>query len=158
MLSSLEINRPVEEVFAFIEDGNRTQTYLNREFQIRPVLQAPSQDGIYRVGSKVTGQGSFAGVMVKIDYKVAAVQPDRLIKLKSVGGQYDSEVRWQLQPVDDNRTRLFLEVKVKPLISFGFMLDSVVNMMLDPLITGFLDQSLAKLKHLLENERAVVAA
>jgi len=151
------INRSVEEVFSYIENGHNTSNYISKEFQIKPVLSVGSQDANYRMGSQVVGQGAFAGMAVNIQYQVAVFQPNRHIRLKSVGGLYESEVNWQLESQGDNRTSLLLEVKVKPKFSLGVM-GSMFDKVVGPLIKQILTQSLSKLKYIMERQPVAVAA
>jgi hypothetical protein len=152
MRSTIEIDRPVEEVFAYIEDGNRSNDYLNGEFQISPV-RSTSHDGRYRLGSLVQGQGVFLKQrFVKLVYRVEELKPNRLVTLKTIEGDYHSVVRWVLHPVSANRTYLSLDVTLKPVKGLVGMLSGLMKTYLEPVIDRYLGHSLLQLKGRLEHK------
>jgi len=153
MKSSVEIMCPVEKLFAYIEDGNKTDTYMNNEFRVRPVLKPPSEDGYYRLGGLILGQGSFfAGIVVKIAYRVTVVKANELVSLKAEGGKFDSEVKWTLESLDENKSRIALEVTLKPRSSLMAMATNLMQSHVEPTVTNYLHRSLVQLKNILEQE------
>ena len=77
---SVTINRPVDEVFAFVADGENARRW-------RPgVLDVARQSGeglgaIYRQGVKGPG-----GRRIAADYEVTAFEPDRRIAFHAIAG------------------------------------------------------------------------
>lgn len=153
MKRSIEIDRPAEEIFEYIEDGNKSDKYLNGSFKVEPVRRAPSQDGHYRLGSLVVGEGSFFGKdMIHLVYRVVTLKPGRIVSLKTEEGKFYSEVNWQLQPLNDQKTRVSLEVNLEPRRGW---LSRMVDMMQDyiePKISRYIGQSLVQLKRAVEVE------
>lgn len=150
MKSTVEIAQPPEVVFEYLEDGHKTSTYMAREFQITPVLKPPSLDGHYRLGTQVKGLGSFFALQIVIMYKVVTFEPGRAVLLRSEGGRYNSEVLWLLKPNENGGTTLSLEVKVAARGGLIGLLTNTTIAQLEPIIGGFLDKSLLRLKNILE--------
>jgi hypothetical protein len=149
--SSIEIQNSPEQVFEFLLDGHKTGTYFAREFEIKPVLRHPSPDGRYRLGTLVNGKGTFFGLSVGILYKVVDFKPEQVVRLLSQGGNYDSEVIWQLNSTNLNHTNISLELALahRPGL-FGLFTNMALNP-LEPILHGYLHGSLFRLKKILEN-------
>ena len=158
MQNEIEINQPVETVFSYIVESKNTSNYLSKEFQIKPVSTSPSHDGRFSPGSVVVGQGNFAGTRVRIEYQVVVFEPGRLIKLKAVGGQYESEVYWRLFPLDTSNCRISLEVNIKPRYDLGGFIGRMINLVVAPIINIILNQSMIRLKNIMEFQAAEALA
>ncbi|MEI7555239.1 hypothetical protein [Candidatus Chlorohelix sp.] len=152
MKSVVEINRIPEEVFEYLSNGNKTNEYFIRDFEVKPLVRPPSTDGIYRLGTYVRGKGAFFGKKVSILYKVVVFTPGQEVRLRSEDKEYDSEVIWLLHKTADGNTRVSLELKLVMRTAFiGFFANTAIQM-LDPVLTGYLQHSLSRLKHILEGK------
>jgi hypothetical protein len=101
--ASIEIDRPVAEVFAFLAEGTNDPTFSPRVQQI-----AKSTDGPTAVGTVFTSTVKDAGMTTRREFEITEFVPDKKIRwaeksknlVTAADGGYDFE------PVADTRTRL----------------------------------------------------
>jgi len=150
MRSFIEIDRPIAEVFDFLQDGQNTNRYLGKEFAISPILKPPSTDGQYRLGSRVLGQGSFAGVGIKLLYRVTVFEQNKIVHLQSEDKTFDSQVTWKFIALSEVKTRVILDIKIRQKSGLmGFMTNLVISQ-IEPMINSYLYKSLQRLKKVVE--------
>jgi uncharacterized membrane protein len=95
---SVSIRRPVEEVFAFVADGENAKRW-------RPgVLDVSRQSGeglgaIYRQGVKGPG-----GRRIAADYEITAFEPNRRIAFRAVAGPVRPTGEYRFTPGGDGTT------------------------------------------------------
>jgi uncharacterized protein YndB with AHSA1/START domain len=95
---SVEIRRPIAEVFAFVADGENAR-------QWRPgVLDVARQSGeglgaIYRQGVKGPG-----GRRIAADYEVTAFEPDRRIAFRAIAGPVRPTGEYEFAAAGDGTT------------------------------------------------------
>ncbi len=150
MRSSIDINRPIAEVFEFLEDGHKTGRYLGKEFAISPILKPPSTDGRYHLGSLVLGQGSFAGVGIKLLYRVTVFERNKIVHLQSDDKTFDSQVTWRFLALEEGKTRVALDIKIRQKSGLVKLMTNLVIGQLEPMINSYLSKSLQRLKKVLE--------
>lgn len=98
---SVEIRRPVGDVFAFVADGENAMRW-------RPgVLDVSRQSGeglgaIYRQG--VRGPG---GRRIAADYEVTAFEPDRRIAFRAIAGPVRPSGEYRFTPAGEGTTVSF---------------------------------------------------
>ena len=89
---SIEIRRPVDEVFAYLADVRNLPEWAGGTIQIRSGRQGPIQDG-----AVYTAVGHFMGRSVEGAYR-AFVEPPRLIVFESAGGPVPHQFIIALEP------------------------------------------------------------
>lgn len=92
---TIQVNRPVEEVFAFTTDPKNTPSWIEH-IVTEETNEWPIRLGsIYRNRAK-NGQWS--------EYTVTALEENRLFELTSKNGNY--HVRYTYKPIDSNATEM----------------------------------------------------
>jgi hypothetical protein len=152
MKSVIEIARTPEEVFEYLSDGNKTNDYFIKDFEVKPLSRPPSTDGIYRLGTYVRGKGAFFGKKVSILYKVVVFTPGQEVRLCSEDKDFDSEVVWLLHKTEEGNTRVSLELKLVMRTAIISFFANTAIQMLEPVLNGYLQHSLARLKHILDGK------
>jgi hypothetical protein len=151
MKGSIEIERSAEEIFSYLEDDNKSDTYLNGNFRIHLLKSGANPDNHYHVGSLVKGEGCFLEQeMVKLLYRVKVVRPGRLVELKTEGGKFDSMVLWELEPLTPQKTLVSLQVTLNPKGGFLGNMVTLFRGAVDNAIKKYLRQSLLQLKQVIE--------
>lgn len=96
---SVEIRRPVAEVFAYVDDFTRTKEWMYGLSAIEPVTEqtngvGAAYDGVMKVGVSLTSRIECTG------YEL-----NRLLELTSVKGIKNTQ-RWTFSDLGDGRTRV----------------------------------------------------
>lgn len=107
--ASVIIRRPVEEVYAFMDD-------VALEGRWQPTLRSARKDpaGATRVGTRKTYESEFMGRKVRNTYEVIALEPlVRVVQQTLPGSSAEiwSEVRWERH---SDGTRVTLTVEARP--------------------------------------------
>lgn len=96
---SVEIGRPVAEVFAYVDDFTRTKDWMYGLAKIEPVTEqtrgvGATYDGVMKLGVSLTSRIQCTG------YEV-----NRLLEITSVKGIKNTQ-RWTFTDLGDGRTRV----------------------------------------------------
>jgi carbon monoxide dehydrogenase subunit G len=104
---TIEIHRPVQEVFAFLSDGENDRRWRSGVLDIRR-KSGQGRGAIYEQGLK----GPF-GRRVPADYEVTVFEPDRRIGFRAIAGPVRPEGRYELTPVESG-TRVKFALHAQP--------------------------------------------
>ena len=96
---SLEIARPAEDVFTYIDDFSTTKDWMYGLHKIEAVT-----DQIHGVGAEYDGVMKL-GVSLTSRIKCTAWEPSQLIELTSIKGIRNTQ-RWSFTEISDARTRV----------------------------------------------------
>lgn len=105
---SVEINRPIEAVFAFIADGEKCPEWRSGILDIRRV----SGDGVgAKYSQGVTGP---MGRRVAADYEITVFEPNRRIEFMTTAGPVRPHGRYEFEPAArGTRLTFALDAEVK---------------------------------------------
>ena len=92
--TSIEIQRPVETVFAFVADRRNIPQWqgTTKEIQVTP-------DGPPIVGTKSTQVVSFLGVKLEATDEITALETNRSLSIKGSSGPASLEATWRFEAV-----------------------------------------------------------
>lgn len=136
---SVAINRPVEEVFRFVADGENGPKWRTG---IVDVGRASGDGGLgttYRQGVKGP-----MGRRVAADYEITALEPDRRLEFRAIAGPVRPHGRFDFEPVDGG---------TKVTFSLDATLGLVQRLIMGSMVQRTMDDevaSLARLKSVLE--------
>ena len=139
--ASVVIQRPVEEVFAYMDDVEQ-----EREWQPQLVEVEQLPEGPTRVGTRRRYVSEFLGKRLENTYVVLAYEPNRRVALQTTPDSVldaSSEIRWEA--VDDG-TRVTMALEGKASGPFRF----VPSSMLEATFEKEVRSALARLKERLE--------
>ncbi len=106
--NSMEISRPVDEVFAFVSDpGN------NAKWQEGLVESRLESAGPVRLGSKITDVRKFLGRQLESRLEVTAFEPGKRFSLKVVSGPLPFQITNNFEPTPAG-TRIKYVVEGEP--------------------------------------------
>jgi carbon monoxide dehydrogenase subunit G len=97
---SITINRPIEDVFAFISDGENGSKWRSDKIDVRHE-SGSGVGAVYR--QTVPGPG---GRRVKADYEVTVHQPPTRSEFKAIAGPVRPTGSYILEPAGEGKTRL----------------------------------------------------
>jgi uncharacterized protein YndB with AHSA1/START domain len=104
---TIEIRRPVDEVFAFLSEGENDRRWRSGVLDIRR-KSGHGRGAIYEQGVK----GPF-GRRVPADYEVTVFEPDRRIGFRAIAGPVRPEGSYELTAVDGG-TRVRFALRAEP--------------------------------------------
>jgi len=106
--TSIDIQRPVEAVFAYVADPRNGPQWQGaiKETHVTP-------DGPPTVGTKVTQVVSFLGVKLEPTGEITALEPNRSFSFKGHSGPAMLEATYRFEPVGTG-TRLSVTIQVEP--------------------------------------------
>lgn len=143
---TVDINRPIEEVFAFISNPENLPRWRASALEIKRNSSEPLS-----VGSVVRGRFTFLGRPFDGDLEIIAHEPHAKYGTKMVGGPFPLEARYTLEPTA-NGTQLTMVVEGTP---GGFF------KLAEPLVVSLAKRSyeadLNNLKEMLEAQAVQVA-
>jgi carbon monoxide dehydrogenase subunit G len=101
--ATVEIDRPVGEVFAFLADGENDQKFSPRVLQI-----AKTTDGPTAVGTVYASTVKDAGMKTKREFKITEFESPSRIRWAEVSKNIvtASDGGYDLEPVSESKTRL----------------------------------------------------
>lgn len=105
---NLVINRPIEEVFAFISNPENLPRWRTGTLDIKR-----NSSGPFGMGSVVSGRFTFLGRPFDGDLEIIAYEPHEKYGTKMVGGPFPLEARYALEPTA-NGTQLTMVVEGTP--------------------------------------------
>jgi uncharacterized membrane protein len=103
--SSIEIARPPEEVFAYIDDLSR-----HGEWQTAIEQVTVETDGPTRVGSRARDRRRVPGGVREITYEITEHDPPRRASFRGVDGPVRPVGTVSVIPLDASRSRVMLEL------------------------------------------------
>lgn len=92
--STIEIRRPVDEVFAFLSDGENDRRWRSGVLDVRR-KSGHGRGAIYEQGVK----GPF-GRRVPADYEITVFEPEQRIGFRAIAGPVRPEGSYELTPTD----------------------------------------------------------
>jgi carbon monoxide dehydrogenase subunit G len=104
---SVEINRPVEQVFRYMNDPNNLTKWLGGLVEITPLT-----NGEARVGSKTRQVFEENGRKIEMIEEVVIYEPNRRVKIKGASKMFDLTADYQLHDLG-GRTRIDYETEVQ---------------------------------------------
>jgi carbon monoxide dehydrogenase subunit G len=104
---TIEIQRPVDEVFAFLSEGENDRRWRSGVIDIRR-KSGHGCGAIYEQGVK----GPF-GRRVSADYEITSYEPDRRIGFRAIAGPVRPEGSYELTPTDGG-TRVKFALRAEP--------------------------------------------
>jgi uncharacterized protein YndB with AHSA1/START domain len=101
--ATVEINRPVEQVFAFLADGENDPKFSPRVLQIAKTTEGPTA-----VGTVYASTVKDAGVKTKREFRITEFDPPAKIRWAEISKNLvtASEGGYDLESTADGRTRL----------------------------------------------------
>ena len=138
---SIDINRPIEDVFAFVADQSNAPRWQSGILQVRRMT-----DGTIGVGTRYTSVRKLMGRRLEASNEYTEYEPNKKIVFKSTSGPMDFSAGYLTEATPEGGgTRLTSWIEMQPR---GFA------DLAEPLITSSLrrdvEANLAELKDLLE--------
>ncbi|WP_328398355.1 SRPBCC family protein [Streptomyces sp. NBC_00390] len=101
--ATVDIDRPVEEVFAFLADGRNDPKFSPRVLEI-----TRTPDGPTTVGTVFRSTVKDAGMTTKREFRISAFEPPRLIRWNEISKNSVTarEGGYDLEALPDGRTRV----------------------------------------------------
>ena len=105
---SIEINRPAEEVFAYLDRLDR-----HDEWQSSLVSARVETDGPTRVGTRVVERRKVPGGARDIPYEITAHEPPRKASFRGTAGPVRPVGTVTVDPVGESSSRMTLELDLE---------------------------------------------
>lgn len=136
---NLVINRPVEEVFAFVSNSENLPRWRSTSLEVKKTSEGP-----FGVGSTFRGRFTFLGRQFEGNIVVTGYEPNRVYVSKIAEGPFPLETAYTLEPVE-NGTNVTFVVEGEPGGFFKLAEPLVVSM-----ARRAYDTDLQNLKEMLE--------
>ena len=104
---SIEINRPVEDVFAYVSDVNHLPQWAGTTIEVKDTPEGPLHDG-----ATFTDVGKFLGRRIETPFEATVEAPHRLM-YRSTGGLVPHDWTYTFEPFEPG-TRMTLAVEGEP--------------------------------------------
>jgi uncharacterized membrane protein len=101
---SVEINRPAEEVFAYLDDLDR-----HSEWQSSLLSSRVETDGPTRVGTRVVDRRNVPGGARDIPYEITEHDPPRTSSFRGTAGPVRPAGKVTVEPVGESSSRVTIE-------------------------------------------------
>jgi uncharacterized membrane protein len=141
---SIEINRPAEEVFAYLDQLDR-----HSEWQSSLVSARVETDGPTRVGTRVLERRKVPGGAREIPYEITEHEPPRKASFRGTAGPVRPFGTVTVDPMGDSGSRLTLELDLE-----GHGIGKLVAMFARRQAANQVPQDHEKFKELLESGAA----
>jgi len=105
---SIEINRPAEEVFAYLDQVDR-----HNEWQGQLVSTTIETDGPVRVGTRVVERRNVPGGARDFPYDITEHDPAREISFRGTGGLIRPVGTYTVDPIGESSSRMSSELDLK---------------------------------------------
>jgi uncharacterized protein YndB with AHSA1/START domain len=115
VVESIEINRPVEEIFSYAADPNHFPEWSGIILEVQQ--EAP---GSLREGDRFTTVSRFLGRRFETPFKVTAHEPNRQHSHRSTGGPLPQEYTSTFEETAGGGTRMTQVVEGEPVASSGW--------------------------------------
>jgi uncharacterized membrane protein len=102
---SIEINRPAEEVFAYLDRVDR-----HNEWQGQLVSTTVETDGPIRVGTRVVERRIVPGGARDFPYEITEHDPPRRVSFRGAAGLIRSAGRYTVDPIGESSSRMNSEL------------------------------------------------
>ena len=99
--TTVTINRPVEEVFAFVSNPENSLEWGSGILEVEI-----TSTGVAGIGATARTRRQFPGKQVEFHWEVTAYEPNRLLVVDSTSGPLSMQARYEFEPTPDNKTRL----------------------------------------------------
>lgn len=137
---SVVINRPIQEVFAYVTDVENEPQWISEVLEVRK-----TSDGPMGVGSTYDNVVHFLGRRIVDPHEIVQFEPNRRFAFKSHSGQISFEGTYHFEPAGDDATRLSFVAAGETGTLFR-LAEPIVNRM----INRQWEANVANLKELLE--------
>lgn len=107
--AEVEVDRPAEEVFAFLADAENNPRWQKGMRSCRWVTEPPTG-----VGSVYEQQASFLGRPILSTFEVVAYEPGSSITIQTIESTFPIRVTRAVEPLDRGRTRVSATVEGDP--------------------------------------------
>ena len=105
---SIEINRPAEEVFAYLDQVDR-----HNEWQGQLVSTAIETDGPVRVGTRVVERRNVPGGARDFPYEITEHDRARKVSFRGTGGLIRPAGTYTVDPIGESSSRLTSELDLE---------------------------------------------
>ncbi len=105
---TLDINRPVEDVFAFVSNSENLPRWRATALEVKKTFEGPPG-----VGGVFKGRYAFLGRQFEGDLVITAHEPNRTYAAKLAAGPFPLETRYTLEP-SEGGTRLNFVAEGEP--------------------------------------------
>ena len=105
---SIEINRPAEEVFAYLDQVDR-----HNEWQGSLVSTTVETDGPTRVGTQVVERRNVPGGTRDIPYEITEHDPPRKASFRGTAGPLRPVGTYKIDPTGESSSRMYLELDLE---------------------------------------------
>jgi uncharacterized membrane protein len=106
---SVVIERPPEEVFAYVSDLQNIPEWGALSGEMRKETEGPPE-----VGACYTADLTFLGRRLVIPYEVSAYEPPRLFVFRSLGGPLHDEYTYTFEEEPGGGTRFSMAIEMQP--------------------------------------------
>jgi uncharacterized protein YndB with AHSA1/START domain len=103
---TIEIERPPEDVFAYLTDAEKLPRWQ------KSLLEARA-NGPFSEGTRIVEKRSLFGREAESELEVTALEPERRLTLRTISGPVELEIDHQLEPNGDG-TKLQVTAQGKP--------------------------------------------
>jgi uncharacterized membrane protein len=105
---SIDINRPAEEVFAYLDQVDR-----HNEWQSQLVSTTVETDGPIRVGTRVVERRNVPGGARDFPYEITAHDPLRRVSFRGTAGLIRPAGTYTLDPIGGSSSRLTTQLDLE---------------------------------------------
>ena len=105
---SIEINRPAEEVFAYLDQVDR-----HNEWQGSLVSTTVESDGPTRVGTRVVERRNIPGGTRDFSYEITEHDPPRKISFRGTAGPVRPVGRYTVDPTGESSSRMNVKLDLQ---------------------------------------------
>jgi len=105
---SIEINRPAEEVFAYVDQVGR-----HSEWQAALVSTTVETDGPVRVGTRVVERRNVPGGPQNFPFEITEHDPPRRVSFRGTAGMIRPVGTYTVDPIDASSSRMNSELDLK---------------------------------------------
>ena len=138
--SSIEIDRPADEVFAFVADFPNNVQWQRGQRECTWTSEPP-----LRVGSTYDQRARFLGRDMVNSFEVIGLEPGRRVEFTSTGGTFPLTIIRTAEPLADGRARFTEHVRGEP---GGFF--RIAEPVLKTLVRASIKRDLPRLRQILE--------
>ena len=105
---SIEINRPPDEVFAYLDQLDRRSEWQSSLVSAQVLTDAPTH-----VGTRVVERRNVPGGARDIPYEITVHQPPHKASFQGTGGPVRPAGTVTVEPVGESRSRMTLELELE---------------------------------------------
>lgn len=109
MQAAIEIDRPADDIFAYISNFENNPLWQRGMKEARFITDPPLAEG-----SQYEQVASHLGQPVMTRFEVTEFQPGRSITIESIESTFPIKVTRSVEPLDDGRCRVSAEIQGEP--------------------------------------------